>query len=144
MKTRRVRKQIYCSWDLTIPRRRIWRWQAAFWDVARCSLIKLDRRFRDANCLHQGDWWRQYSSLKSLKSTADKTYKPLYCVTAIHSLDLSIVSMFCNRNVSRDGSSLVIRWTEGKAISKNVVITKHCKVKWSRYTPWRHMGGQEV
>jgi hypothetical protein len=24
---------------------------------------------------------------------------------------LSIVSMFCNHNVSRDGSSLVIRWT---------------------------------
>jgi hypothetical protein len=30
-------------------------------------------------------------------------------ITAIYSLDLSIVSMFCNHNVSRDGSSFVIR-----------------------------------
>jgi hypothetical protein len=33
------------------------------------------------------------------------------CITAIYYLDLYIVSVFCNHNVSRDGSSLVIRWT---------------------------------
>jgi hypothetical protein len=27
----------------------------AFWDIARCSLVKVDRRFRHAYCLHQND-----------------------------------------------------------------------------------------
>jgi hypothetical protein len=35
---------------------------------------------------------------------------PGACVTAICCLDLSIVRMFCNHNVSRGGSLLIIRW----------------------------------
>jgi hypothetical protein len=37
----------------------------AFWDIAPCSLVEIDRRFRGVYCLHQGDGlWRQYASLK--------------------------------------------------------------------------------
>jgi hypothetical protein len=34
----------------------------AFGDIAPCSLVEADRRFRGAYCLHrQGGWWRQYA-----------------------------------------------------------------------------------
>jgi len=41
-----------------------------FWDAAPCSLVEVDRRFRDAYCLHHQDddpspwWWRHYAPLK--------------------------------------------------------------------------------
>jgi hypothetical protein len=45
-----------------------------FWDVALCSHVEVDRRFRGVYCHHQGDessslsqspwWWRQYTPLK--------------------------------------------------------------------------------
>jgi hypothetical protein len=39
----------------------------AFWDVAPCSLVEVDRRFRGVYCLHyQDDEWRRYSPLKRL------------------------------------------------------------------------------
>jgi hypothetical protein len=41
-------------WHFTFSRRRVWRWQA-FWDIALCNLVEIDRRFRDTYCLyHQG------------------------------------------------------------------------------------------
>jgi hypothetical protein len=45
-----------------------------FWDIASCSYVEVDRRFRGAYCIHNhgdagdGDsppcWWRQYAPLK--------------------------------------------------------------------------------
>jgi hypothetical protein len=35
---------------------------AVFWDVAPCSLVDIDRRFRDAYCLPW--WWRHWAPLK--------------------------------------------------------------------------------
>jgi hypothetical protein len=52
---------------------------AAFWDVAPCSLVEVDRRFRDAHCLHHqmSDsspwWWRQYAPLKRRAILRDYT-----------------------------------------------------------------------
>jgi hypothetical protein len=39
------------------------------WNIAPCGLVEIDRRFRGAYCLHQGEvwspwWWRQCASLK--------------------------------------------------------------------------------
>jgi hypothetical protein len=43
-------------WDYRFSRRRVWRWQTALWDIAPCSLVEVDRRFKGAYCLHyQGD-----------------------------------------------------------------------------------------
>jgi hypothetical protein len=45
----------------------------SFWDIALCSLIEADQRFRGAYCLHhQGDsfpwWWRQIHGAISQKA----------------------------------------------------------------------------
>jgi hypothetical protein len=39
-----------------------WKYVRAFWDIAPCSLVEVDRRFRGTFCLHQQGpwWWRQY------------------------------------------------------------------------------------
>jgi hypothetical protein len=42
-----------------------------FWDVAPCSLIEIDRRFRDAYCLHH-------------QGNNDASLKRLYTSTRLH------------------------------------------------------------
>jgi hypothetical protein len=55
-------------WDFRFSRRRVW--SLVFWDVAPCSLLGVDRRFRGSYCLHyqwneSSPWrWRQFTPLK--------------------------------------------------------------------------------
>jgi hypothetical protein len=49
-----------------------------FWDVAPCSLVETDRRFKGAYCLHhQGNplawWWGQYAALKRQSTSKETT-----------------------------------------------------------------------
>jgi hypothetical protein len=44
-----------------------------FWDIAHCSLIVTDRRFRSLNCLAHHPWWRQYAPLKRGSTKRDCT-----------------------------------------------------------------------
>jgi hypothetical protein len=46
--------ELLLCWGFRFSRRRIWRRlkMAVFWDVAPCSLVEIDSRFRDALCLH--------------------------------------------------------------------------------------------
>jgi len=46
-------KQTLFMWDFRFSRWRVWRWEPS--DIAPCSLVEVDRRFRGAYFLHQGD-----------------------------------------------------------------------------------------
>jgi hypothetical protein len=53
----------------------------AFWDIAPCSLVEVDRRSRDAYCLHhEGD----ISSIIALTMETVSTYKSLLTSTRLH------------------------------------------------------------
>jgi hypothetical protein len=44
-------RNLFMGWDFRFSRWRVWRW-LVFWDVASCSVVKIDQRFRGTHCLH--------------------------------------------------------------------------------------------
>jgi hypothetical protein len=77
-----------------------------FWDVARCSQVDVERRFRGAYCLHhQGNhhsspwWWRQYAPLKYRSTstwphgaTSQKTLN--FMLSAVRTWNLTFIKCF--------------------------------------------------
>jgi hypothetical protein len=64
------------------------------------SLVEVYRRFRGSFCLHHQGIYKSRNVFEDGVVLLRSILWTLY-----------IVLMFCNHNISRDGSSLVIRWT---------------------------------
>jgi hypothetical protein len=81
-----------------------------FWDVAPCSHVEVDRRFRGTYLLLPSSspwWWRQYTPLKRRSTstwlhgvTSQKTLNQIHCwhkCSILHNRAFSFLSKFCKK-----------------------------------------------
>jgi hypothetical protein len=131
----------------------ILKFRFVFWDVLPCKII-VYRRFRGTCCLHhQGDVFddsNPFGSRKPIASahcpsamTTPRYHPPLSTIPSTPRLPRgSTVVLFTHR--ADDGGSMYL-WNVGWQLFYTAVHPRSkSKVKLSRYTPWRRLGGEEL
>jgi hypothetical protein len=96
-----------CLWNFTSGSSRTTRWMkmVVFWVVAPCSLVEVYRRFRGPCCLHHQGSSPSETSVNFYQTHLLNVFDDGVVLLRSIIWTLFIVLMFCNHNVSRDGSS---------------------------------------